>query len=297
MKLALILLLSAATAGAQRAESRSLRARDAIINYERAGTGTPLVLIHGWAQDLSIWDEQFGAFSGQYEVIRYDRRGFGSSTGYADASADADDLRILLDSLGIRSAFLLGLSAGSRAALNFAVANPERVRALVLYGQTPIPGFSLVPQGPAPVAVFREIAQQHGLDSAGKFLRAHPLAWMPAGRPELEQLLIKQWDRYSGEDLLAPRPESGRVPHATFEQVVALRIPTLVVSGDHDLPLFLQFGDTLVARIPGAQRVIITNAGHGAHFAQPPEFNAAVLRFLADVDRRRTDFFADLRRR
>jgi 3-oxoadipate enol-lactonase len=58
------------------------------------------------------------------------------------------------------------------------------------------------------------------------------------------------------------------------------RLPTLVVSGDHDLPLFLAVGDTLVRRIPGAQRLIITNAGHDAHFARPTQFNAAILQFL-----------------
>ena len=262
-------------------QSRSVTVGDAVINYEITGTGDVLVLIHGWAQDLTIWDHQAPEFGHHYRVIRYDRRGFGKSTGYADATADPEDLRVLLDSLQVPSATLLGISAGARAVVNFAVAFPRRVKALVIYGLAPIPGFTPAPQGPTPVMVFREIAQKHGLDSAGKALSAHPLSWMPPNRPDLQELLKAQWSRYAGQDLFDPKPESGRVPHAHLDQVASISVPTLVVSGDHDLPLFIAVGDTLVRRIKGAQRAMITNAGHGAHFAQPAQFNSAVLQFLA----------------
>jgi len=277
-------------------QTRSLNVGDAMIRYESTGTGSPLVLVHGWAQDLTIWDEQVPAFAGQFRVIRYDRRGYGKSTGYSDATADPDDLRILLDSLGIQSAYLLGLSAGSRAAINFAVAFPDRVKALVIYGQAQLPGFTPAPEGPTPVMVFREIAQKHGLDSAGKALLAHQLSWVPPDRVQVRETLKKLWAGYSGRDLLDPRPESGRVPHATLDRIATLQIPVLVMSGDHDLALFLQVADTLVRRIPGAQGVIIPNAGHGAHFARPAEFNDAVLRFLAGVERKPARFSSETHR-
>jgi 3-oxoadipate enol-lactonase len=261
-------------------QSRTVNVGDAALSYEVNGAGSPLVLIHGWAQDMSIWDEQVPEFARHYRVIRYDRRGYGKSTGYSDATADADDLRVLLDSLGIRSAVLLGLSAGSRAALNFAVAFPDRVKALVIYGQAVLPGFTPAPAGPTPVMTFRDIARKHGLDSAGRALMAHPLTWAPPDRPDVRARFAALWKSYSGRDLLDPQPESGRVPHANLDQIATLRVPTLVVSGDHDLPLFLAVGDTLVRRISGAQRLIIINAGHGAHFARPTQFNDAILRFL-----------------
>ena len=287
MKSTVTVFLCAVAFGTPAAQSRTLNAGDAAIHYESTGEGTPLVLIHGWAQDLTIWNEQVPAFARHYRVIRYDRRGFGKSTGYADATRDPDDLRLLLDSLGVRSAILLGLSAGSRAAVNFAVAHPDRVTALVLYGQAVLPGFTPAPAGPTPVMVFREIAQKQGLDSAGRALMAHQLSWTPSDRPDVADRYRALWSAYSGKDLLDPKPESGRVPHAHLDQIAKLRVPTLVVSGDHDLPVFLAVGDTLVRRIPGAQRLIISNAGHGAHFARPAEFNAAILRFLERVDRSR----------
>ena len=288
MKSTVLVILWAVTSGTPAAaQSRTLTVGDATLNYELSGEGTPLVLIHGWAQDLTIWNEQVPAFARHYRVIRYDRRGYGRSTGTSDATQDPDDLRLLLDSLGIRSAVLLGLSAGSRAAVNFAVAYPDRVRALVVYGQAVLPGFTPTPQGPTPVMVFRDIAQKHGLDSTGRALMAHQLSWTPSDRPDVTDRYRALWKSYSGKDLLDPRPESGRVPHANLDQIAKLRVPTLIVSGDHDLPVFLAVGDTLVKRIPGAQRLIITNAGHGAHFARPAEFNAAILEFLDKVQRTR----------
>jgi uncharacterized Ntn-hydrolase superfamily protein/pimeloyl-ACP methyl ester carboxylesterase len=266
------------------AQSRQVNVGDAVIHYEIAGEGPPLVLIHGWAQDLAIWDDQVREFSRQYRVLRYDRRGYGRSTGHADPTADPDDLRILLDSLGIRQAHVLGLSAGSAAALTFAVAFPDRLNALVLYGQGPPIGFAPMPEGPNPFLTLPDIAQRHGLDSVRKIIRVQ-LAWMPPGRPELEELLRKQWSRYEGRDLFDPRPPSGRVPSARMDQVGGIRAPTLIIHGDHEMPLFQQVADTLVRRIPGARKIVITNGGHGAHFAQPAQFNAAVLDFLAGLQR------------
>ena len=241
------------------ADARRLNVGDAVIHYEITGEGPPLVLIHGWAQDLTIWDDQVREFSRQFRVLRYDRRGYGRSTGHDDPTADPDDLRILLDSLGIRQAHVLGLSAGSAVALNFVVAFPQRVRALVLYGQTPPSGF--MPEVPGPVVAFREIARTHGLDSVGKALRSHPLAWMPPDRPELAELLKTQWARYDGRDLLDPRPPSGRVAVARLDQLGGIRTPTLLISGDHELPLLQQVADTLVRHIPGAKKVVISNGG------------------------------------
>jgi pimeloyl-ACP methyl ester carboxylesterase len=260
---------------------------DASIRYEISGRGTPLVLIHGWAQDLSIWDDQVREFAPQYRVLRYTRRGHGASTGYADPTADPDDLRILLDSLGVESAHVLGLSAGSATALAFAVAFPDRVRALVLYGQVPPEGFVPTSALPPPVVVFSEIARRHGVDSVRKALLTHPLAWMPPEKPELQELLRTMMSSYEGRDLLDPRPPSGRVPPARMDQLGQIRVPTLLISGDHELPFLQQVSDTLARRIPGARKIVISNAGHGAHFAQPEQFNAAVLRFLVDAERSR----------
>lgn len=260
---------------------------DARINYVSTGSGPAIVFIHGWSQHLGIWDDQVAAFSPTYRVVRYDLRGFGASSGDADLSADPDDLRILLDSLGIRAAHVVGLSRGAGVALRFAVLFPERVNGLVLYGVGPPAGYQPLPPGPNLMAMFREIAEKHGLDSLGRFLFASPLAWQPPDRPRDTEQSMKQWRQYSGRDLLHPVPESGRTRKVTIDDASGIRLPTLIVHGDHELPLLKAVADTLLRRIPNARKAVIVNGGHGAHFAQPERFNATLHDFFAALPTRK----------
>lgn len=254
---------------------------DASLNFEAtAGNDTPVVFIHGWALNLDVWNDQVAAFSPAHRVIRYDLRGFGKSTGDADETADADDLRILLDSLGVRSAHLVGLSRGAGVAADFAVHWPDRVKTLVLYGFGPTPDFPLPPEmagGPP----FAAIAHAHGVDSLKQWLMASPLAWEPPGRPDIRAKLGPIMAAYDGRDLFHTRPRSGRVAPATIESLSRLTVPTLVLHGDHEMPMLQALADSLVGRMPAARRLVIANAGHGAHLHQPDEFNREVLAFLA----------------
>jgi 3-oxoadipate enol-lactonase len=258
------------------------------LRYESHGTGAPVVFIHGYAQNLSIWDEQVPAFAPRYRVIRYDVRGFGRSTGDVDRTANASDVAALLDTLGISRATIVGLSMGGDIAVNFAVNYPTRVHALVLYGTPPTSDFP-VAGDPKLFAFFQslpDLVKNHGLDSLRKALFASELAWAPPNRPDIHRKMMKSWEGYTARDLTDPKPPSGRVPPTRMAQINAIRVPTLVIHGDHELAWFRQFSDTLAARLPNAKRVIIANGGHGAHFAQPDAFNRALLDFLASVSLR-----------
>lgn len=283
--LALCITVASATAGAQM-RAGMINVGDAEINYELTGTdrGKTIVFIHGWALSLGTWDDQVRAFAPQYRVLRYDLRGFGKSTGHADPTAEPDDLRILLDSLGIRTAYVVGLSRGARVVRDFVAAFPERVDALVLEGAGPMPGFPVPPELRRQFSL-PEIAQKYGMDSVRKFVAASDIAWRPPGRPDLEERARRTMAAYEGRDLLDPRPPSGRVPAATIDQLGKIRVPTLVIHGDHESVLGQMVADTLVRRIPNARKVIIKDAGHGAHAAQPEVFNKALMEFFAMVDR------------
>src|SRR5688500_9434519 len=163
---------------------------DATLRYELSGRGETVVFVHGWANTLAIWDDQVPAFNQRYQVLRYDRRGFGRSTGFADVSADPDDLRILLDSLGIASAYVVGLSAGSEVATRFAFAFPQRTRALVrLSGPPPqgMPGAPPASRAQENRAVMAQIARTHGTDSLYKYVLAQPGFLPPSDETEAER--------------------------------------------------------------------------------------------------------------
>src|SRR5689334_11281492 len=103
------------------------------LYYETAGSGDPLVLIHGLGLDLRMWDDQFAEFAQHRQVVRCDLRGFGKSTvPTAEPYSHADDLKAMLDHLSIARADILGLSMGGWIATNFALTYPEMTRKLIL---------------------------------------------------------------------------------------------------------------------------------------------------------------------
>lgn len=238
------------------------------------------MLIHGWALSLREWDDQIAALSPHFRVVAFDRRGFGRSTGFPDASADPGDLRALLDTLHIGSAVLVGHSAGADVAIRFAAAMPERVDALVLYGGGEPDSFPVAP--PAPwFAMAKGLARHHGVDSLLRFVTSLPQ--FRAG-PHRSAGIAARFDTilaaYSGRDLLEDRPESGAFPRPLSDAMRRWAMPTLFISGEWEQPRWQLMSDSLVRWMPDAQKIIIPGGGHGVHIDEPERFNAALLAFL-----------------
>jgi pimeloyl-ACP methyl ester carboxylesterase len=284
--LAPALLLCATTAAGAQARSGRMDVGGASLRFDVSGSasGPVVVLVHGWALTRDIWDDQVAALSPGFRVVRYDMRGFGQSTGDADRSREPDDLRILLDSLGVHEpVHLVGLSRGAGVVADFAVRWPDRARSVVLYGIGPMPGFPL-PPGVGMRPPFEDIARTHGVDSLKRFVAASPLGWRPDGAPtpamqRLDSILM----RYDAHDLLHRKPESNRVAPATLDEISRIRVPVMIVNGDHEMSLLVPVADTLARRMPRARKVVIPNAGHGAHIHQPAAFNRELLAFLGDA--------------
>lgn len=123
------------------------------IAYNVAGSGPPLVLLHAGRLDNSMWDALIPRLAAQHRVVRWDARGHGASTAPQGPGADtADDLRRLLDSLGIRRAVIAGISMGSGTAAHFTIRHPERVERLILMSTSaPPPGVPVDPRAPPPL--------------------------------------------------------------------------------------------------------------------------------------------------
>src|SRR3712207_8911911 len=110
------------------------------LHYEIVGEGDPLVLVHAGIADGRMWEGQLGAFAHRNRVIRYDMRGFGRSAMVEGPYAHHEDLRALLDYLGIERALLVGCSMGGKTIIDFALQHPGRAGALVLAGSS-VSGF------------------------------------------------------------------------------------------------------------------------------------------------------------
>jgi len=102
------------------------------IFYTVAGSGEPLILIHGNFNDHGIWNEQVPTLASHYQCIRYDLRGYGRSSTPTAAFSNVEDLKALVDRLGLGKVTLMGSSSGGSIAIDFSLAYPELVRALIL---------------------------------------------------------------------------------------------------------------------------------------------------------------------
>jgi pimeloyl-ACP methyl ester carboxylesterase len=256
------------------------------IYYTVAGSGPAVVLIHGWALSLREWDEQIAALAPHYRVVAFDRRGYGRSTGFADPSADPGDIRALLDTLGIRTAVLVGHSAGADVAIRFAAAMPERVEAVVLYGGGEPDSFP-VPPPPGPgFAMARQFARQHGVDSLMRFVESLPQFQPSPRRPAaIAARLDSMIAAYAGTDLLEDHAESGAFPRPRSDAMRRWPLPVLFISGEREGPRWLEVSDSLAHWMPNARRVLIPGGGHGVHFDEPAQFSAALLAFMSEVGR------------
>jgi pimeloyl-ACP methyl ester carboxylesterase len=245
------------------------------------------VLIHGWAVNSDYWDDQIPAFRDKYRVIRYDRRGFGKSGGVPDFSADPSDLDQLLGKLGVESAYVLGHSQGAVVAQGFALSYPRRVKALILFGSGPVPGFSLPWSGPdaLPFPEIVRAARAYGVDSIWKFLEKAPLFTQDALSAEQAARIERIKKSYRGGDLLSDIPPATPKAIATIERLREITLPTLVLTGDREAPYLRVMSEAIAYAIPNSTRVVLTGGGHLINLSRPAEFNAAVLNYLNAVDR------------
>ncbi len=239
------------------------------------GQGFPVLLVHGWALDLDMWQPQVAAWSTRLRVIRFDRRGFGLSSGLPSPEADARDIESLLRRLNLRRVALLGMSQGARGAMR-AAAGPlrERIACLILDG-APFDG-SNSGEPEVPLDRYRELARTSGIDAVRHEWRRHPLATLQTRDPSAHELLSRITARYPANDLLSgPHPCDVGTP-----DTLAIDIPTLVLNGDGDTPRRRAMGDELHRSLPRAERALITAAGHLPNLDNPPEYNRRVLSFI-----------------
>jgi len=258
---------------------------DTCLYYEVAGTGPPLVLIHGFTLDTRMWDDQFEAFSKHYRVVRYDMRGYGQSAlpVLGEGYSHADDLRALLDHLGITKTHVIGLSMGGSVAVNFTIEYPERTMSLITVDTT-LGGFPRSEEWRAFLGMIFSKARQAGVETSKKLFLNSELFQPALENPEVAARLAEMVLSYSGWSLLnPPGPEiSLEIPAA--KQLNKIDVPTLVIVGERDLPDFHDIADALDRGILKATKVVIPGVGHMANMEAPEKFNEVVLSFLSEIN-------------
>lgn len=283
-KILIIFVLLLFTSVLIHAKDQYLSLGDITLRYEMQGDGPAIVLIHGWAVSLESWHFLFADLSDEYTVIRYDRRGFGKSDGSPDVSLDPIDLCNLLDKLKIEKAVILGHSQGGGVALRFALAFPERILGLVLFGSGPPAGFGLPWNGPDAIpSGMAQTAREKGLDSLRAMFVGHPIGSGFIQGTEGNEIMTAMFQAYEGRDLLDPKPSANATPRPDIGRLKEIVVPTLVITGELEMPYFKIVSDALAYGIPNSERIVVKGGGHSVMLQQPERFNAEIKRFLSKV--------------
>ncbi len=264
------------------ASDRYLTVDGARLRYRDEGSGPAVLLVHGWALDLEMWDALAAALREEFRVVRLDRRGFGVSSGSPALERDTADLQALRRHLALTNAALLGMSQGARAVLELAMAVDSGISCLVLDGPPDVERAPVCDEGATggdvPLAHYRALARSQGIEAVRDELATHPLMRLRTGEPNARRLLNAMLSRYPGNDLLQGAAEAGPAPARVRAESIAT--PVLVITGEHDLEPRVKCADRLVQRLPNAERAVVPEAGHLAGLDNPVAYNNLVRAFL-----------------
>jgi pimeloyl-ACP methyl ester carboxylesterase len=251
------------------------------LAHDVHGAGPPLLLVHGMALDRRMWEPNMAALTEHHRVVRCDLRGFGLTPPPAGVQtySNADDLRALLDALGMQRAAVCGLSMGAGIALELAIAHPGVVAALVLV-DADLPGVPLDDGLRASVGAVVRAAREGDVEGAGAAWLATPFfAASPSPvRAALQEIVGDHefWHMRNPGRQVGPQPPAGG-------RGGEVRARTLVLRGEHEVPHFIANCERIAGDIAGARTVVLENAGHMSNMDAPAAFDAALLTFLADA--------------
>jgi len=265
---------------------------DTRLYFEEVGQGSPIVFVHEFAGDLRSWEPQVRYFSRRHRCIVFNARGYPPSDvpddpGRYSQERARDDIRAVLDGLGIAKAHICGLSMGGFATLHFGLEYPDRALSLLVAGA----GYgSEVDQREKFRSEARIIADRLEQDGMAAFAdvyahgptRVQYEAKDPRGFAEFKRLLAEHSARGAALTQLGVQRERPSI-YALEEKIARLTVPTLVMTGDEDWPCLLP-GIFIKRTSPGAALIVLPNSGHAVNIEEPAAFNAALADLIAQVE-------------
>lgn len=262
------------------------------LHYEETGSGTPVILVHEFAGDVRSWEAQLRHFGQRYRCIAFNARGYPPSdvpedpAAYSQARA-ADDVKSVLDHLGIERAHVVGLSMGGFATLHFGFRHPARARSLVVAGC----GYGAEKdqrerfRGEAETVA--EFLKTKGIAAFAEKYAYGPTRVQfenkdPRGFAEFKRMLADHSAVGSAMTQLGVQRERPSL-YDLVDDMRRLAVPTLVLHGDEDWPCLVP-GVLMKQSIPTAALAVMPNCGHAINLEDPDGFNRIVGEFLAQVD-------------
>lgn len=259
------------------------------LYYEEEGAGEALIWCHEYAGDYRSWWPQVRALARRFRVITYSQRGYLPSDVPPDPAAYSqeqlvEDVRGLLDHLGIARAHIGGLSMGGSVALVFSLTHPERCLSAIVAGcgNGSDDPETFRAQGERLIAAIRERGMADFADTYARGpQRKQFLAKDPHGWRAFRDHLAEHSDE--GSILVFDNVQRKRPTVYSFEEAMRRStVPTLVIVGDEDEGCLLP-GLFIKRHIRSAGLAILPMTGHTLNLEEPDRFNALVLDFLTAV--------------
>lgn len=254
------------------------------LYFERAGAGPPMVFVHAGIADLTMWEPQVEEFARDHTVIRFDSRGFGRSRTGAVEFSPVEDLRAVLDCLDVARAIVVGCSRGGQHSLDFTLAAPDRVSALVWVcgGVSGSQHEGSAEQS----AVFDRIeALWQAKDIAALVdLETHVWADGPLQPEQRAPAAMRERVRqmiYAIETRDEPEPQMLPVARPAAAHLDEVSCPLLVVIGALDTSGTRASADLLTDQVAKAERIDFPDSAHMPNMEHPERFNTALREFLA----------------
>lgn len=265
--------------------------RDGLLHYVDRGSGSPIVVLHGFTGAVAAMGPVIDVLTGRHRVVALDLAGHGKSpppdAAYSMDEAVADVARVVAE-LGLAPVHLFGYSMGGRVALSYAVARPREVASVATLGASS--GISSAARRADRAAADSALAdriEQKGIAWFAKYWSDPPMLRPVSrrGTAEAERMRAVRLGNDPAALAGALRALGPGVMPPLHDRLAALDVPALFLAGAEDAKYRVVAVD-LAAAMPDARFRLLDGAGHVAHLDDPEGVAGAVLGFLADVDAR-----------
>ena len=255
------------------------------LYIEQAGTGSPLLLLHGWTLNHRMFEPQITKLSEHFNVITYDRRGFGQSRAVPNLALEMDDMDRILTALSLGPIHLFGASQGARIAVRYAVTRMHRIRSLLLQGAI-VDGLAVTETEAEriPLEEYAQLACAGQMNKMRKRWLAHPLLAVAPEHASARRLLNNMVSEYSGADLLDFSAKSFQFTEIVINKLAELHCPLLLLTGANELPSRREYARKLLEIIPDGREEVFEQSGHLCNMTEACLFNERVINFCSKVD-------------
>ena len=264
------------------------------IAYEIYGDGEPIILIHGYSYNKSVWITQIDDLSKLFKIIALDVRGSGESSHPEESytlDTIVEDLKSLMDVLKIEKAHLMGWSMGGMIIQNFALKYPDRVNKLILIATN-----AGLPDKTGMIMLrdsLIDIYELRKTDPKKAFFKLARIMHSTKFRKEMEKEPTKKIHGFiTSEELIKDSTENQTTPidlehladvvneHNTLDRIQQIENETLILAGSRDAIMPVLVMEEMHEKMPNGILKVIDGCGHKLFLERAPEVNQIIMNFL-----------------